>query len=171
MRTSPGAKAGMTTLSGATVGNALGEDRVTVDGDGNGDREGVLPDTGEKVAMGLATATGDELTSMEGVGAVEVGARPHAERTTTSPIIVAKATRPPRLSNPNLSGPESRRICAKPRVSPHNLRRGREGSRSVGPQGTSPIGRTCRHRLGRTNGRRVHLGHADGRFNSDVGST
>ena len=82
----------------------LGDAFVTTDGVGDGERKGVLPASGEKVGTGLATATGEALISIEGVGAVDVGARPHAAKTTTSPTITASAIWRPRVSDPNLSG-------------------------------------------------------------------
>src|SRR6266571_6514636 len=107
MRSSPvGNEKALIFSGGATDGDGPGDILVALEGVATGDGAGVLPEIGEKVAMGLATATGDESTSIDGVGAVDVGARPHADKTTTSPMMVARATRPSRLSNPNLSGPE-----------------------------------------------------------------
>lgn len=75
------------------VGKALGDGLVTLDGDGDGECDGVLPATGEKVGLGLATATGEVSMTIDGVGAAEVGARPQADRVTTKPTSAAKTTR------------------------------------------------------------------------------
>jgi len=102
MRSSPvGSEKGLIFSGGGVDG--LGEVRVSLDGLGEGDRDGVLPTKGEVPAVGLATATGELSTDVDGVGAVDVGVRPHADKTITSPTSAAK-TLWRLVSGPTLSG-------------------------------------------------------------------
>ena len=95
MRSSPvGSEKALTVSGGKAEAEGLGDVLVTFEGVGEGERDGVLPATGENVGPGLSTpATGDVLTAAEGVGTLDVGTRPHAERTTRQPANVASATR------------------------------------------------------------------------------
>ena len=138
MLTSPTWNAGGAMTSGARLGDVLDDGLAALLGKTRdvGDAfGGVATPTGDVLVSG-DSAAGDVDASVEGLGRLEMGARPHADRMSTVPTSTARPIRGPRPTTPKPFPGESVWLTRADALEfAQNLRSGKEGLGGAGAPG------------------------------------